>query len=100
MSWCLGRPSFVLPGDEQLTRVTLPSDSFTHPLGRIDGVSIRTLSPLALYQMRAALVRTGAFRSTTAQGRSRTAKLVQPYWRESRWACSSPSSVPTRRRPS
>ena len=65
-----GRPSFVLPVDEGLTRVTLPSDSLTHPLGRIDGVSIRTISPLALYQLRAASCAPG-LRSPTAQGRSR-----------------------------
>jgi hypothetical protein len=56
-----GRPSFVVPAAEGLTRVTLPSDSFSHPLGRIDGISIRTISPLALYQMRAAFMRSGAF---------------------------------------
>lgn len=56
-----GRPSFVLPADDHLIRVTLPSDSFTHPLGRIDGVAIRTISPLALYQMRVAIMRTGVF---------------------------------------
>jgi hypothetical protein len=56
-----GRPSFVVPADGQLTRVTLSHDSFSHPLSRIDGVPIRTISPIALYQMRAALMRTGAF---------------------------------------
>ena len=76
-----GRPSFVLPADEQLTRVTLPSDSFTHPLGRIDGVSIRTISPLALYQMRAAFMRTGAFgpprpKDETAQAQLRKSLLA------------------------
>ena len=76
-----GRPSFVLPADEGLTRVTLPSDSLTHPLGRIDGVSIRTISPLALYQMRAAIMRTGVFgpprpKDEVAQARLRTGPLA------------------------
>jgi hypothetical protein len=76
-----GRPSFVLPVDEQLTRVTLPSDSLTHPLGRIDGVSIRTISPLALYQMRAAFVRSGVLgpprpKDEAAQAQLRTSLLA------------------------
>ena len=77
-----GRPSFVLPADGQLTRVTLSSDSFAHPLGRIDGVSIRTLSPLALYQMRAAVMRTGVFgpprpKDEAAQAKLRTSLLAR-----------------------
>ena len=56
-----GRPSFVLPSDDRLTRVILSSNSFSLPLGLIDGVPIRTISPLALYQMRAAILRTGVF---------------------------------------
>ena len=79
-----GRPSFVLPADERLTRVTLPSDSFTHPLGRIDGVSIRTISPLALYQMRAAVMRTGVFGPPRPKDEAAQAQLRTASWR----ACS------------
>jgi len=76
-----GRPSFVLPAEDGLTRVTLSSDSFSHPLGRIDGVPIRTISPLALYQMRAALMRSGAFgpprpKDEAAQAQLRTMLLA------------------------
>ena len=76
-----GRPSFVLPADDGLARVTLPRDSLTHPVGRIDGVSIRTISPLALYQMRAALMRSGAFgpprpKDEAAQAQLRTSLLA------------------------
>ena len=76
-----GRPSFVVPKAEGLTRVTLPSDSFTHPLGRINGISIRTISPLALYQMRAAFMRSGAFgpprrKDEAAQAQLRTRLLA------------------------
>jgi hypothetical protein len=56
-----GQPSFVVQADGQLTRVTLSHDSFSHPMSRIDGVPIRTISPLALYQIRAAFMRSGAF---------------------------------------
>jgi hypothetical protein len=76
-----GRPSFVLPLDDRVTRVTLPRDSLTHPLGSIDGVAIRTISPLALYQMRAALTLTGAFgpprpKDETAHGQLRADLLA------------------------
>ena len=76
-----GRPSFILPADDHLTRVTLPDDSFSHPLSQIDGVPIRTISPLALYQMRAAFMRTGAFgpprpKDDAAQAQLRTSLLA------------------------
>ena len=76
-----GRPSFVLPDDDRLTRVTLAVDSLTHPLGRIDDVPIRTISPLALYQMRLAIMRTGAFgpprpKDAVAQDQLRTRLLA------------------------
>ncbi len=76
-----GRPSFVLPAGEGLTRVTLPGDSLSHPLGHIDGVSIRTISPLALYQLRAAVMRTGVFgpprpKDEVAQAELRTSLLA------------------------
>ena len=63
-----GRPSFVLPAGDHLTRVTLSSDSFSFQLSRIDGVPIRTISPLALYQMRAALIRTNSVRPPSTKG--------------------------------
>ena len=76
-----GRPSFVLPTDDGLTRVTLSNDSFSHPLSQIDSVPIRTISPLALYQMRAAFMRTGSFgpprpKDEAAQAQLRTVLLA------------------------
>ena len=76
-----GRASFVLPLDDLLTRLTLPGDAFTHPLGRIDGVPIRTISPLALYQMRAGIMHTGVFgpprpKDEAAQAQLRTSLLA------------------------
>jgi hypothetical protein len=71
-----GRPSFVLPMDDRLTRVTLSSDCFTHPVGRIDGVPIRTISPLALYQMRSAIMRTGVFGPPRPKDEAAQAHLV------------------------
>ncbi len=45
-----------VPGRERpgLFRVSLPHDTFRHPATTIDGVPIQTVSPWALYQLRAA----------------------------------------------
>jgi hypothetical protein len=53
--------SFVLPAQSGLTRITLPDDTLRHPIGSIEGVPIRTVSPLALYQLREAFIQTGVF---------------------------------------
>lgn len=47
---------FFVAGDSQglLFRVDLPSDVYEYPPTLIDGLTIHTISPLALYQMRAA----------------------------------------------
>ena len=74
-SWCLDGRRSSCPRATELTRVTLPSDSFTHPLGRIDGISIRTISPLALYQMRAAIMRTGVFGAPRPKDEAAQAQL-------------------------
>ena len=56
-----GVASFVLPVEAGLVRITLAEDAFRHPIGLIDGVPIRTVSPLALFQLREAFIRTGVF---------------------------------------
>ena len=47
---------FFVAGDSQgrLFRVSLPDDVYEHPPTLIEGLTIHTISPLALYQMRAA----------------------------------------------
>ena len=75
-----GVASFVLPVDEGLVRVHLPEGMFLHPIGLIDGVPIRTVSPLALYQLREAFIRTGVLgpprdKDRAAQARLRTELL-------------------------
>lgn len=54
-------PSFVIPWADRPFRVTLPDDTLDHPTSAIDGVPIRTISPLALYQLRATFVETAVF---------------------------------------
>ena len=56
-----GAPSFVLPSDQGSVTITLPPDTLTAPIGTIDGRRVRTVSPLALFHLRAAFMQTGAF---------------------------------------
>ena len=75
-----GIASFVLPVEEGLVRIHLTQDAFRHPIGSIDGVPSRTVSPLALYQLREAFIRTGVFgpprdKDRVAQARLRTELL-------------------------
>ena len=54
---CVGRRSadgrtFVdLPGDSGLRRFWLPPDALTYPTQALDGIVVRTISPLALHQV-------------------------------------------------
>jgi hypothetical protein len=42
-------------------RFHMPPDTYTHPTARIDGIEVRVASPLALYQLRAAIAAKGSF---------------------------------------
>lgn len=55
-----GGLSFVAPGLEGPTRVYLPDDTLAYPATEIDGTPIQTVSPLALFLLRAGLAATGA----------------------------------------
>ena len=51
----------VIDDTGDLCSIYLPVDSFAHPVSLIEGTPIRTLSPLALYQIRAGLDITKSF---------------------------------------
>lgn len=72
-----GIASFVLPVEPGLVRVSLPDDALRHPVAAIDGVPIRTVSPLALYQLREAFIRTGVFGPPRDKDRAAQARLRQ-----------------------
>ena len=72
-----GIASFVLPVDPGLVRISLPDDALRHPIGSIDGAPIRTVSPLALYQLREAFIHTGVFGPPRAKDRAAQARLRQ-----------------------
>ena len=56
-----GVASFVLPTERGLTRFTLPEDTLHYPVTEIEGASIRTVSPLALFHLREAFILSGVF---------------------------------------
>lgn len=56
-----GNPFFVVRTDEGAVAISAPADLFEWPPTAIDGVSIHTLSPLALVHLRAGLSATRAF---------------------------------------
>ena len=70
-----GSASFVLPVEAGAVRITLPADTLTFPVGRLDGVPIRTISPLALYQLRQAFISTGAFGPARDKDRAAQTRL-------------------------
>ena len=47
--------------EEQKVKVFLLKDTFTYPKTLLEGISIQTVSPLALYQIRNALITLGTF---------------------------------------
>lgn len=47
--------------DERLVRIDLSEGVFDHPVSTLDGIAVRTVSPLALYQIRAGVAMSGAF---------------------------------------
>jgi hypothetical protein len=56
-----GVASFVLPTERGLTRFNLPEDTLHHPITEIEGRSVRTVSPLALFHLREAFILSGVF---------------------------------------
>jgi hypothetical protein len=50
-----GRTFFYRPSSAGLQRCWLPSDALSYPIQDLEGVPVRTVSPLTLYQVRTAL---------------------------------------------
>jgi hypothetical protein len=76
-----GRPFFeVYAADGTLCRVTLAADARRHPSTKLGGVSIRTVSPLAQYQIRAGLKAVGAFGALRPKDIRAQALLKQRYF--------------------
>jgi hypothetical protein len=61
-------------------RVHLPADAFSYPTASVDGVPVRSLSPLALYQVRVGIASKGAFGELTEKQRRSLARLRETYF--------------------
>lgn len=70
-----GIASFVLPAEAGPVRINLPDDTLRYPIGSIDRVPIRTVSPLALYHLREAFMTTGVFGPPRDKDRAAQARL-------------------------
>jgi hypothetical protein len=75
-----GMPYFALPTDTAVVAVALPADLFEWPPTIVRGVRIHTLSPLALIQIRAGGMATGAFGPTRSQDTTRQARLIEAFF--------------------
>ena len=76
---------FFVAGDSQgrLFRVSLPSDVYEYPPTVIDGLTIHTISPLALYQMRAAFGSLRTFGDLRARDIEAQAQLLSTFLSDS-----------------
>jgi len=76
-----GRPFFAVETDGGPVAISVPQDLFDWPPTIIDGVSIHTLSPLALIQIRAGLTATGVFGPPRpGKDQARQARLVEAFF--------------------
>ena len=78
-----GMPYFALPTDAAVVAVAMPADLFEWPPTIVRGVRIHTLSPLALIQIRAGGMATGAFGPTRSQDTARQARLIEAFFPDS-----------------
>ena len=58
----------------------LPSDTYVHPPARLDGIDVHVASPLALYQIRAAISERGSFGPLSASQRARLVALQEAFF--------------------
>jgi hypothetical protein len=61
-------------------QILLPRDTFVHPPVEIDGVAVRTASPLALYQLRAGIASQGSFGPLSPQQQESARRLKARYF--------------------
>jgi len=78
-----GDPFFVVRTDDGAVAISVPADLFRWPPTVIEGVSIHTLSPLALVHLRAGASATGAF-GPERPGKDdvRQARMIERFFRD------------------
>ena len=76
-----GTPFFAVEGEDGMLGISMPDGAFEWPPTTIEGVPVHTLSPLALFQIRAGLIATRAFGSPPAgKHEARQARLVEAFF--------------------
>ena len=60
-------------------RLLLPRDTFEHPPVELQGLAVRTASPLALYQLRIGIAAQGSFGPLSAQQRESARRLKERF---------------------
>lgn len=58
----------------------LPWDTYKHPSARLDGIAMRVISPLALYQLRSAIATKGSFGPLSARQQASLLKLRETFF--------------------
>jgi hypothetical protein len=73
---------FDIDGEKPVVgyQVQLPSDLYTHPPVAIEGIMIRTASPLALYQIRAGIASKGSFGPSSEHQLRSMAQLREKFF--------------------
>jgi len=61
-------------------QLLLPRDTFEHPPVEIDGVAVRTASPLALYQLRIGIAAQGSFGPLSPQQQASARRLKERFF--------------------
>ena len=61
-------------------QLLLPRDTFEHPPVELDGVAVRTASPLALYQLRIGIASQGSFGPLTERQRETSRRLKERFF--------------------
>lgn len=89
-----GAPYFALRIDEGVASVSMPVDLFAWPPTIVAGVAIHTVSPLALFQIRASLMTTQAFGGPRDRDESRQRRLRTRFFPDAAEATLQPVIAP------
>ena len=63
-------------------RFALPDDAFAHPPVQLEGITLRVVSPLTLYQLRAGIASQGSFGPLSERHLAALAELRERYFPE------------------
>jgi hypothetical protein len=79
---CVHRLAFDIDGAPAPAgyRFALPADTYQHPPVTIEGIRVRVVSPLALYQLRAGLAARGTFGPLSEQQQATAGRLREVFF--------------------